>query len=64
MDQEGIDLDRDHAVGALQQRLGQRAFSGSDFDHDRRTLAAGGNRNAVQNRFTCEKMLPEASAQI
>ena len=36
MNQEGIDFDRDHAVGAIEQRLGQRALARSDLDGYRR----------------------------
>ena len=41
VDEEGIQLDRDHFIGAFQQGFSERAFTGSDFD-DQRSLAGRG----------------------
>ncbi len=59
----GVELNGDDLVRALQQRFRQRALAGPDFDYQRLTLRARRRGDAIQNRFSNEKMLPEATAQ-
>src|SRR5260370_34770230 len=59
MDEVRIDFDRDHLLRALEQRLGQGSLAGADFDHERNAIATSSVRDAIENRFTNEEMLPE-----
>jgi hypothetical protein len=59
-----VDFNRDNFVGALEQRFGQCAFAGTDFDDARYTLAAGGFGDAIQNGFSGEEVLAEAATQL
>jgi hypothetical protein len=62
VDQIGIDLDRDNFFSLFEQRLGQRALAGADFDDQRRILAGNG-RDSRQNGFAREKVLAQPPPQ-
>ena len=61
VDQVRVDLNRDHFIGAFQQRFCQRAFARANFDDARHSLAAGGFCDAIQNGFSEEEVLAEAA---
>jgi hypothetical protein len=47
----GVDFYRNDFVGAFQQRFGEGAFAGADFNDSRGAIAAGGFGDAIQNGF-------------
>jgi hypothetical protein len=55
----GVDLDGDHAIGALQEFTGERAAAGADFNDEFGAVGTHGIRNAIQDRVGCQKVLAE-----
>ena len=64
VNQVGIDLDRDHLPGPLEERLCKRAFARTDFDDEIAGAGAARRRgDAVEDGLAGEKVLPETAAQ-
>jgi len=64
VDQVRVDFNRYNFIGAFEQRFGEGAFAGTDFDDSRDTLAAGGFGDAIQDGFSREEVLAEAATQL
>lgn len=63
MHQVRIDFYRYNLTGPLQQELCKSTLAGSDFDDQRNSIAACGERNPVKNGWASEEMLPQAPSQ-
>jgi hypothetical protein len=58
VDQIGINLDRNHFFGPLEECLGQRALARANFDDQGRTLAGNRRSDPRQDGFARKEVLP------
>jgi hypothetical protein len=64
MDQDGVHFNGDHLLRARQEKFGQSAFTGTDFDDQRRSIAAGRGGNGFQNGLAGQEVLAKTAAQV